>query len=97
MNKIFSVCGSECSACEYLKKSECRGCSEIKGRVFWAVHVSADVCPIYNCVTNEKKLKDCGACAQIPCKLWRDLKDPSDTDEKHEANIKTRVQNLKGL
>jgi len=59
--------------------------------------ISTAVCPIYDCVVNEKKLENCGVCSEIPCKTWQDLKDPSYTDEQHEASIKTRVENLRKL
>jgi len=95
MNNQLSVCGCECLECEYFKKSECSGCSVIEGKVWWTSYINVTICPIYNCVINIKKLKDCGACSEIPCKFWRDLKDPSHTDEQHEISIKTRIENLK--
>lgn len=97
MNTKLPVCGCDCTICEYFKKSECSGCSEIKGKVWWTSYISATICPIYNCVVNEKKFENCGACSEIPCKLWRDLKDPSHTDEQHEASVKNRVENLRKL
>jgi len=48
-------------------------------------------------VINEKKLKNYEACPEIPCKTWWDLKDPSYTDEQHEASIRDRVKNLRKL
>ncbi len=95
MNTKISVCGYDCAVCEYFKKSECRGCSEIKGKVFWTSYISTTICPIYNCVANERKFDNCGICSEIPCKLWRDLKDPNHTDEQHETIINNRVANLK--
>jgi len=95
MNKGLSVCGYECLACEYFKESKCAGCSEIKGNVWWASYINADVCPIYECVVNEQKHNHCGECGEVPCALWRNLKDPSYTDKQHEASIKKRVGNLK--
>jgi len=97
MNAKLSVCGCDCAICEYFKKAECPGCSEIEGEVWWANYISTAVCPIYDCVVNEKKLENCGVCSEIPCKTWQDLKDPSYTDEQHEASIKTRVENLRKL
>ncbi len=95
MSEKISVCGSDCAVCKYLKASKCSGCSDVKGKVFWAEHISAEVCPIYDCVINTKKLKNCGFCSDVPCKLWRDIRDPSYTDEQFEAVIKIRVENLK--
>lgn len=94
MNMELSVCGCDCVACDYFKKSECLGCSEIKGKVWWASYVSATACPIYTCVNDEKRLDNCGMCSEMPCKLWRELKDPNHTDDQHEASINERVENL---
>ena len=95
MNTELSVCGVNCKECDYFKKSECSGCSEIKGKVWWASYVSATTCPIYTCVKDEKKLDDCGMCSEIPCKLWRELKDPNLTDQQHEASINERAESLR--
>ena len=54
MKNGLSVCGCECPACEYFEKSECAGCSEIKGKVWWLGYINAEVCPIYDCVTEKK-------------------------------------------
>lgn len=95
MKQKLSVCGCDCSACEHFKNSKCSGCSKIEGKVWWTSYISVDICPIYNCVINENKLENCGLCSEIPCKLWRDLKDPSYTDEQHETSINERVENLR--
>lgn len=95
MSQEFSVCGCNCSACEHYMNSKCSGCAMIKGKVWWAGYISVETCPIYNCVVNEHQLKHCGECPEIPCTLWRDIKDPSYTDEQHEAGIKERVEYLK--
>ena len=97
MNINISPCGCDCSACDYLKKSECRGCREIKGKVWWATYIGATICPIYTCVIDEKKFTHCGMCPEIPCRLWHDLKDPNHTDEQHEAGIQDRVKALKKI
>ncbi|MBN1385052.1 MAG: DUF3795 domain-containing protein [Elusimicrobia bacterium] len=97
MNNELSVCGCECPECEHFKKLKCSGCSEIKGKVWWVSYINAEVCPIYSCVSDKKKYNNCGECAEIPCKLWKDLKDPSYTQKQHDAGVKTRVENLKRL
>lgn len=97
MKAEISVCGCNCPACDYFRKTECQGCNAIEGKVWWASYVSAKVCPIYTCVRDEKGLDHCGMCSQMPCDLWRKLKDPSFTDEQHEAGINERVENLKLL
>lgn len=92
----LSPCGTTCPDCPSYEKSECAGCSSIQGKVYWAPYVSATVCPVYNCVVNEKKLPHCGKCQDLPCKMWYDLKDPSYTDEQHEKSIRDRVERLRG-
>jgi hypothetical protein len=94
MKTDFCVCGASCPECNYLLAGECAGCSAIKGKVFWAKYFSADVCPIYECVTIKKHLNDCGQCPDMPCNLWRDLKDPHYTDEQHAAGIAERAARL---
>jgi hypothetical protein len=97
MNTELSVCGCDCVACEYFKKSECPGCSNVEGKVWWTKYTSATVCPVYNCVVNERKYDSCGSCSELPCQIWRDTKDPSYTQEQHEDSIKERVEILKNL
>lgn len=96
MNGQIAVCGADCAGCGYLKKGECKGCGQIQGKVWWAKHIGMDVCPVYACAEN-KKLANCGLCPDIPCKLWREMKDPSYTDEQHLAGIRDRVERLRGL
>jgi hypothetical protein len=94
MSGELSVCGVECAACDYLKKGECRGCAAIQGKVFWAGYTGAEICPVFACVAG-KGLSDCGKCPELPCRLWRELKDPNYTDEQHEAGIRERVEKLR--
>jgi hypothetical protein len=93
----LSVCGCNCLACDYLKKSKCNGCDQVEGKVWWANFVSKSVCLIYECVVDLKKIDNCGICSDLPCQIWRDLKDPSYTDEQHENSINERVVILKSL
>lgn len=97
MDLELSVCGCECTASDYFKKSECLGCSETKGKVWWTSLISVPVCPIYDCVINLKKLRNCGECPEVPCKIWRDLKDPNLTAKQHEAGINSRIANLNNI
>lgn len=93
----LSPCGSNCETCPYYQQADCRGCDLIRGKVFWAKMVSAEVCPIYNCVINERNFEHCGFCKEVPCKLWKDLKDPSLSDQEHEQSIKIRAERLRKL
>lgn len=91
---VMTVCGVDCSTCEIYGK-ECKGCDEIKGCVFWTSMIDTKVCPIYNCVVNEKKYKNCGECSSLPCDMYKSLKDPSLSDEEHKLGIEKRVANLR--
>ncbi|MGC9367748.1 MAG: DUF3795 domain-containing protein [bacterium] len=93
----LSVCGSNCKTCPYFQQTICKGCHFIEGKVFWAKTVSAEICPIYDCVVNKYKYAHCGFCDALPCNLWKDLKDPSLSDEEHEQSIDSRVGKLKSL
>lgn len=88
----LSCCGTECSDCEAYK-SICKGCNESLGKVFHAP--KGQVCPIYECSINQKKLNNCSSCADMPCSIWRNTKDPAFSDEEFEQNISERVDRLK--
>jgi hypothetical protein len=91
---MLAVCGANCSECPSVNK-ECQGgCEAIKGKVYWAKYVGAEVCPVYACV-GSKKFTDCGDCDQIPCETWVKLKDPSVSEEQHQKSIRERVELLK--
>lgn len=94
---MLSVCGCDCAPCEHFKNAQCAGCSTIQGKVWWTQYISTDVCPIYKCVAKDKQLKHCGLCSEMPCSVWRDLKDPSYSDEQHRASIRERCDRLKKL
>jgi hypothetical protein len=105
MSKNISVCGIDCAiACEECNKmneeffnSPCKGCNAIEGKLFWTKYLGLDTCPIYNCCANEKQFSHCGECAELPCSIYFNTKDPSIPDERFEENIKERVNILKNL
>ena len=91
----LSACGLNCSDCQFLGKN-CGGCNKVSGKTFWAVeHLPAKICPIFDCSINTKKLKNCGKCADLPCKIFTNLKDPAISDEEHQKSIQKRVAALK--
>lgn len=93
-SSMMSVCGTDCSTC-YCYKKMCDGCNTCEGKVF---HVpDGKACAIYECVSHEKNLKDCGKCTEVPCSIWRATRDPKYSDEEFEENISARVQALKEL
>jgi hypothetical protein len=97
MNINLSLCGCECGECAYLLNSQCAGCEAIKGKAWWTRHIGEDVCPVYHCAVLEKKIGHCGRCAELPCRLYYDLKDPAITDEEHLKGITVRANKLKNL
>lgn len=88
----LSVCGTDCSACGCYGNL-CQGCIACSGRVFHAPEGRA--CAIYTCVVEEKGLKHCGECGEIPCQIWMSTRDPKYSDEEFAETVKTRVQALK--
>jgi hypothetical protein len=90
----LSACGLICDTCEFYNTT-CTGCHAVKGSTFWAKEMMpSKVCPLYDCSVNKKGLKDCGECSELPCKLFRDMKDPNSTEEQHLRSISERVARL---
>jgi hypothetical protein len=52
------------------------------------------LCPLYKCATIDKRYKNCGQCAELPCKKFTDLKDPNISNEQHHKSINERVSRL---
>jgi hypothetical protein len=92
---LLSACGLNCDECEFFNKT-CTGCINIKGSTFWAKEMMPEkVCPLYNCAVNLKKFKNCGGCSELPCKIFREMKDPNSTEEQHQKSILSRVAKLR--
>ncbi|MFB3896161.1 MAG: DUF3795 domain-containing protein [bacterium] len=95
MESMVSVCGLQCDQCGFMGKS-CQGCYQVKGQTFWAKEMMPDkVCPLYTCAVINKKYTSCGQCPDLPCKLFKDLKDPSISEDQHLKSINERVARLK--
>ena len=93
----LSACGLVCSDCEFFG-NQCNGCLTVKGQTFWALeHLPSKVCPLYDCSVNKLKYKDCGDCSELPCTMFREMKDPSSTDEEHRQGLIDRVGRLKDV
>lgn len=101
----ISVCGIDCAvACiecneqnEEFAASPCKGCNGMEGKLFWAQYMGLDTCPIYHCCVNEKQLRHCGECTELPCSIYFNTKDPSIPDEMFEQSIRNRVEILKTI
>lgn len=89
----LSCCGTDCSKCG-LYGDTCRGCNEVRGKVF---HMpDGKVCPIYACSVNKNKYPSCAGCEKLPCEIWKSQKDPAMSEEEAEVNLMERVRNLRG-
>ena len=76
----YSICGIDCDVCKFAKEQGCKGCKEIKGKVFWGE------CELYQC-NAQKKQEHCGKCKDFPCeklKEWATSENPERID-----NLKT--------
>ena len=94
---ILSACGLICSDCEFFG-AQCNGCHAVKGQTFWALdHMPTKTCPLFDCSVNKRNYKDCGDCAELPCTIFREMKDPNSTDEEHRQGLIDRVARLKDV
>ncbi len=90
----ISVCGLLCRECDFFSET-CSGCTAVAGKPFWTDEIPGNICPIYNCATNNRDYTSCGDCSELPCALFRELKDPGSSDEEHAKNIVERVNRLR--
>jgi hypothetical protein len=90
----LSACGLVCDDCEFFN-GKCSGCINVKGSTFWAKEMPSGVCPLYDCSVNNRGYKNCGACIELPCKMFLNMKDPKSTEEEHQKSILTRVALLR--
>ena len=92
----ISACGINCEECPYFISGTCQGCVRLKGEPFWTKEMTPKgVCPLYDCAVNDKGFKNCGGCADLPCQLFLEMKDPDMSDEDHQKSIQTRVLRLR--
>jgi hypothetical protein len=63
---------------------------------FWAVQSVPDKkCPLYKCAVIDRKYRDCGECAELPCKTFIDMKDPNTSNGQHKKSIGERGGRLR--
>jgi hypothetical protein len=92
--KLTAPCGLYCGDCELLG-DKCTGCQQVKGKPFWAVQYKVDVCPLYGCCVDRKKLEHCGLCAEFPCETFTSMRDPSMSDEEAAKSLDTKKNDLR--
>lgn len=88
----LTACGLECAACP-LYQGDCSGCNECGGRVFHAP--PGKPCPLYACAVNRKHRTGCGGCADAPCALWEQVRDPALREDEFRASVAARLENWK--
>ena len=91
---FVAACGLYCGECEHLVK-QCQGCGQVQGKPFWTTMFKLDVCPLYDCSVNQKKLEHCGLCSEFPCETFTSLRDPSLSDEEAEQSLRQREKDLR--
>lgn len=96
MDKTVSFCGVVCSECEYYP-NDCKGCTGVEGRPFWIQYVEQDMCNIYDCCANKKKIAHCGKCSELPCNYYFDTVDPNLTEKERNEGLKKQIETLKSL
>ncbi|MFX1258883.1 MAG: DUF3795 domain-containing protein [Promethearchaeota archaeon] len=90
---VAAPCGLYCGTCEYLGKN-CRGCGNVLGKPFWTEKMDINICPLYDCCVNSKKLEHCGLCDDLPCNLFKRFYDPSLNPEEAEKSVAFRQNEL---
>jgi hypothetical protein len=63
--KNIGCCGINCDGCKSKLASECKGCKETKGNVFWGE------CQLYFCCKS-KSIDNCGKSDSFPCAKLKD-------------------------
>ncbi|MFC1570045.1 DUF3795 domain-containing protein [bacterium] len=92
---LISACGLVCDQCQFFGDT-CQGCLKVKGKTFWALEATeSGICQLYQCAVHEKGYTNCGACDELPCDKFLNLKDPNVSETEHQEMIKQRVILLK--
>ena len=81
--KLIAMCGAYCGTCEWKEKTECKGCQDNKGKMFWGT-CSVAVCCI------DKAFLHCGLCSDLPCQVLQEAFDQPEHGDNGErlANLK---------
>ncbi len=90
---LAAACGLYCGPCQYLG-NKCNGCGHEKGNPFWTSHAKVEICPLYDCCVNRKKLEHCGLCPELPCTMFKEFHDPSLSPEEAKKSVLARQSEL---
>lgn len=84
----ITPCGGNCTGCEYLQNSECKGCNQNGGK---CVKLWEDSCKIYDCC-RKHEVKFCGLCRQFPCEWLKKNLTWNKNGIKHLYELKKEYQ-----
>lgn len=93
MEKIISCCGVVCSECPSFPK-DCKGCPEIKGKAYWLQYTGEDICALYDCCVNQKKMSHCGKCESLPCEHY-ERDDPTKSPGENAEDRRKQMAQLR--
>ncbi len=68
-------CGAFCKICKDFKKGKCKGCLETEGKPWFLKFTKFKVCPIFECVKNQKIIS-CMDCKKFPCRKFLNWYNP---------------------
>ena len=93
---MLSCCGTDCSLCQYFP-TDCSGCESANtgGKAFWFQFVTIDICPIYDCCVQKKKLSHCGQCEELPCSRYFEHQDPTQSEEERQKILEEQIKILR--
>ncbi len=87
----ISVCGLICNDCPFYG-TDCPGCYNMKGQPFWTKeYTETGICPLYECAVDMSGYASCGDCAELPCSMFQNLKDPNISEKEHKEAVEKRV------
>lgn len=96
MPSSVSCCGRLCSDCPAFG-SECQGCHASQGKPPWLAESGHDICPLYQCAVNDREMKSCGECYELPCAKFKELKDPVLSAAEFQRQLEERVSLMRTL
>ena len=81
--RMMAFCGTYCNVCDWREKTNCAGCQQNKGQMFFGQCDKANCCM-------EKGYEHCGQCNEMPCEKLLELF----ADKEHGDNGE-RLENLR--
>lgn len=89
----LACCGCRCDTCPAYTNS-CAGCNALAGKPEWVDEFGFHQCAFYTCCVVEKGLSHCGQCREMPCALFYEYNDPSQSQEQLDQWLALRISEL---